>query len=257
MVERKDGSLYLLLRTESGWLCEATSRDGLKWEGLKQSHDQVRHLLPADGAAERRAHRPALESPPRHDPKSGSAARSCPSPSRDDERHAGRRRSSSRPTTRRGGRVSYPYLYERKPGELWITTMQGGLRMKINVADLGDRRDPRLQAAAVPEPKPGGIIMFGDSTTAPRGAVKKVYAVAWTRRCKASAPASGRPQCRRRRQHHARCAQAFRAGRARAQAAHRRHPVRHQRRRRRCVEEAARHRAARAVGRVSTQTSAR
>ena len=31
VVERKDGSLYLLLRTESGFLWEATSRDGLRW----------------------------------------------------------------------------------------------------------------------------------------------------------------------------------------------------------------------------------
>mgnify|MGYP001143691941 CR=1 FL=1 len=47
-----------------------------------------------------------------------------------------------------GGRVSYPYLYERKPGELWITTMQGGLRMKVNAADL-DSGD------AVPFGQPG------------------------------------------------------------------------------------------------------
>ena len=32
-VERQDGSLYLLLRTESGYLLEANSRDGLKWDG--------------------------------------------------------------------------------------------------------------------------------------------------------------------------------------------------------------------------------
>ena len=48
-----------------------------------------------------------------------------------------------------GGRVSYPYLYERKPGELWITTMQGGLRMKINVADLGaGERQTKVTALA-------------------------------------------------------------------------------------------------------------
>jgi lysophospholipase L1-like esterase len=77
-----------------------------------------------------------------------------------------------------GGRVSYPYLYESKPGELWITTMQGGLRMKVHVGDLASGEIPVSKVAPAPEPKPGGIIMFGDSTTALRaGAVKKVYSV--------------------------------------------------------------------------------
>jgi hypothetical protein len=29
------------------------------------------------------------------------------------------------------GWVSYPYLFEAQPGELWITIMQGGLRVKL------------------------------------------------------------------------------------------------------------------------------
>ena len=73
-------------------------------------------------------------------------------------------------------RVSYPYLYERKPGELWITTMQGGLRMKVNVADLHSGEIPIHQPPPPTVPRPGGIIAFGDSTTAFRpGAVAKVY----------------------------------------------------------------------------------
>ena len=32
--------------------------------------------------------------------------------------------------------LAYPYVYERKPGELWITTMQGGVRVKVREADL-------------------------------------------------------------------------------------------------------------------------
>lgn len=35
-----------------------------------------------------------------------------------------------------GLRVSYPYLFEPTPGELWITTMQGGLRARIKTADF-------------------------------------------------------------------------------------------------------------------------
>lgn len=33
-------------------------------------------------------------------------------------------------------RISYPYLFEINPGELWITTMQGGLRVKLNEEDF-------------------------------------------------------------------------------------------------------------------------
>ena len=34
------------------------------------------------------------------------------------------------------GWISYPYVYEARPGELWITTMQGGLRVKLREADF-------------------------------------------------------------------------------------------------------------------------
>jgi lysophospholipase L1-like esterase len=74
-----------------------------------------------------------------------------------------------------GGRVSYPYLYERKPGELWITTMQGGLRMKSQHRRSRAGEIPVFVPPPKAQPKPGGIVMFGDSTTAPRGSVK-VYA---------------------------------------------------------------------------------
>ena len=55
--------------------------------------------------------------------------------------------------------------------------MQGGLRMKLSVADLGRGEIPIYTPPVVPPPQPGGIIMFGDSTTAERpGAIEKVYA---------------------------------------------------------------------------------
>ncbi len=58
----------------------------------------------------------------------------------------------------KGGRVAYTYVFEPRPGVLWLTTMQGGLRAELQVKDfLCDR--PR-------------IVAFGDSTTAPRLAVK-------------------------------------------------------------------------------------
>jgi sialidase-1 len=35
-------------------------------------------------------------------------------------------------------RISYPYVFEFEPGELWITTMQGGLRIKLKENDFLD-----------------------------------------------------------------------------------------------------------------------
>jgi len=34
------------------------------------------------------------------------------------------------------GWLAYPYVFESRPGEIWITTMQGGLRVKINECDF-------------------------------------------------------------------------------------------------------------------------
>lgn len=177
VIERKDGSLYLLLRTESGYLWEATSRDGLKWDDLKQS--QIKSVTCCPQLARLNDGRIALlwNAPPRHDPKSGSSRVELSLAFSDDEASTWSKPVVVAANYVAGGRVSYPYLYERHPGELWITTMQGGLRMKIKVADLGAGEIPIFKAPPIPEPKAGGIIMFGDSTTAARGGVKQVYAV--------------------------------------------------------------------------------
>lgn len=53
-----------------------------------------------------------------------------------------------------GGRVSYLHMFEREPGELWVTTMQGGLRARLHEADFL-------------KPLPT-VVAFGDSTTATR-----------------------------------------------------------------------------------------
>lgn len=177
VIERKDGSLYLLLRTESGFLWEANSRDGLKWDGLKQT------TIPSVTCCAQMARltdgRIALlwNAPPRHDAKSGSNRAELSLAFSDDEATTWSKSVIVAASYEPRGRVSYPYLYERKPGELWITTMQGNLRMKINVADLLKGGIPVFAPPPPPEPKPGGIFMFGDSTTAPRGGVKRVYSV--------------------------------------------------------------------------------
>lgn len=177
VVERKDGSLYLLLRTESGFLYEATSPDGLKWQGLKAS--SIVSVTCCPQMARLQDGRIALlwNHPPRHAPKSRSSREELFLAFSDDDA-----RSWSKPVVvagsyGTGGRVSYPYLYERHPGELWITTMQGGLRMKVQVADLANGEIPVYQPPPPVRPAPGGIVMFGDSTTALRGGVEKVYSV--------------------------------------------------------------------------------
>lgn len=178
VIERKDGSLYLLLRTESGWLWESTSRDGLKWDGLKQS--QIRSVTCCPQLARLADGRIALlwNAPPRHAPSNGTSRAELSLAFSDDEARTWSQPSVVAADFAPGGRVSYPYLYERKPGELWITTMQGGLRMKIHTDDLASGEIPIFKPAPAPEPKPGGIIMFGDSTTAHRaGAIQKVYSV--------------------------------------------------------------------------------
>ncbi|MGB0580203.1 MAG: exo-alpha-sialidase [Limisphaerales bacterium] len=52
--------------------------------------------------------------------------------------------------------ASYPYLFEHQPGQLWLTTMQGGIRAEFRERDFVERT----------------IVAFGDSTTARRGPLK-------------------------------------------------------------------------------------
>ena len=37
---------------------------------------------------------------------------------------------------RKKGSVAYPCVFEARPGKLWITTMQGGLRVKLHERDF-------------------------------------------------------------------------------------------------------------------------
>lgn len=178
LLERADGSVLLLLRTESGFLWEATSRDGLTWDGLRQTSIPSVTCCPqmarlSDGRA-------ALlwNAPPRHAPRNGTSRAELSLSLSDDDGKTWSDPVVVAANYDPGGRVSYPYLYERRPGELWITTMQGGLRMRIRLEDLGKGSLPIHQPPAAAVPNPGGIWLFGDSTTAHRaGAVEKVTSV--------------------------------------------------------------------------------
>lgn len=176
VVERADGSLYQLLRTEEGWQYEAVSHDGgLKWEDFMQS--PVRSVTCCAQMSRLSDGRVALlwNHPPRHSPSSGSSREELSLAFSEDDAKTWSKPVVVAGAYGKGARVSYPYLYERSPGEFWITTMQGGLRMKIQAADLAKEELPVYQPPPPTLPKPGCIIMFGDSTTAERGSVSKVY----------------------------------------------------------------------------------
>ncbi|WP_170266963.1 GDSL-type esterase/lipase family protein [Brevifollis gellanilyticus] len=176
VIERKDGSLYLLLRTEAGFLWDATSKDGLKWEGLKQTN--IASVTCCPQMARLSDGRIALlwNAPPRHAPKNGTSRSELSLAFSSDEAATWSKPVIVAANYGTGARVSYPYLYERSPGEVWITTMQGGLRMKVKLDDLNKGEIPVHVPIVKPDPKPGGIIMFGDSTTAVRSGIEKVYA---------------------------------------------------------------------------------
>jgi sialidase-1 len=169
VIQRQDGSLYLLLRTESGYLWEATSTDGLRWAGLKQSSIPAVTCCPqmarlSDG-------RIALlwNAPPRHAPSNRHSRSELSLAFSSDEALTWTKPVIVAANYGPAGRVSYPYLFEAKPGLLWITTMQGRLRMSIHVADLAADEIPVHQPPAKEATRPHQIFMFGDSTTAPRG----------------------------------------------------------------------------------------
>lgn len=177
VVERQDGTLYLLLRTEAGFLWEATSKDGLKWDGFRQTN--IASVTCCPQMARLSDGRIALlwNAPPRHAPKNGTSRSELSLAFSSDEAATWSAPVIVAANYGTGQRVSYPYLYERNPGEVWITTMQGGLRMQVKLDDLNTGTIPVHVPPIKPDPKPGGIIMFGDSTTAERAGVEKIYAV--------------------------------------------------------------------------------
>ncbi len=77
-------------------------------------------------------------------------------------------RSSSAKGSRRW--IAYPYVFEKEPGVIWVTTMQGGLRIEFHERDFvepGDGGEPRTKT----------VVAFGDSTTAPRGKLRVYTAI--------------------------------------------------------------------------------
>jgi len=145
LAELTDGRVYMLIRTTKGWFWEAFSADGgLKWTGLAQS--KIRSSTCCGQLARLASGRLMLlwnRSPEGKPYNLHSRAELSMAFSTDDGKTWSKPVVISRRTLQPGekyyaARQSYPYIFERRPGELWITTMQGNLRMKLHEADFVD-----------------------------------------------------------------------------------------------------------------------
>lgn len=125
VIEQEDHRFRLLIRTGRGVFWQAWSEDGLNWTGLKPTAIPSAH---APGLLQRLASgRQVLI----WNATPGDRTVLHFSHSEDDGQ------TWSDPVAiARGRRVSYPYLLERSPGELWLTTMQGNLRAKLHESDF-------------------------------------------------------------------------------------------------------------------------
>jgi len=152
IVELKDGRLLMLLRTNWGrfWLAESTD-GGLAWHPLgpsdipaSSSPSLLRRLQ--SGRIVLVWNRPFPEGQATY-PMSGGDRRWSATPasayrgelsiafSNDDCRTWSPPVVIARNRAARA-RLAYPYLFEASPGELWLTTMQGEVRLKLREADF-------------------------------------------------------------------------------------------------------------------------
>lgn len=158
----KDGRLWLLLRTSRDAFWEAFSTDGgLTWKDFRKSGIAAssspallkrlasgrllllwNRLYPEGKPETARRALPWSETPASYHREELSLALS------EDE---GKTWSAPVVIARLPGKwVSYPYLFERRPGELWITTMQGGLRAVLLENDFV-RKQGELPQAQPPQ----------------------------------------------------------------------------------------------------------
>jgi hypothetical protein len=146
LAQLKDGRLWMLIRTYRGCFTEAVSADeGLTWTDIKPGK------IEASGSPGQLLRL-----------QSGRLALFW-NRFIDKKKQTGRREQVSMAFTEDDGktwtepvvvaydpmqpghkepdhRLSYPYVYEHVPGELWITTMQGPLRIKLHEDDFFPRR---------------------------------------------------------------------------------------------------------------------
>jgi hypothetical protein len=144
IVQRKDDSVYMLIRTTRGVLYDSVSTDGcMRWSDPKpteiiSSQCCATMTRLSDGRISM-----LWNTLPPKNPKDFAASREELSIafSEDDAKTWSKpivvaARYHKAEDSWVNNQVSYPYLIEVEPGVLWITSMFGGLRMKIHLNDL-------------------------------------------------------------------------------------------------------------------------
>jgi sialidase-1 len=150
ITQLRDGRMWLLIRTNWGEFWSGYSRDGGRFWNVLQPSDIAASSAPAllkrlqSGRLLLLWNRPFPEGKDSW-PLSGGDGLWSDVPvsnfreelslslSEDD----GKTWSTPVVIARQGGaRLSYPYAFEYQPGEIWLTTMQGGLRLKLREAEF-------------------------------------------------------------------------------------------------------------------------
>ncbi|HRK30959.1 MAG TPA: sialidase family protein [Tepidisphaeraceae bacterium] len=168
LVERRDGSLLMLLRTCDDYLYQSVSSDsGRTWGAMSpttidssSSPAMIKRLasgqlmmawnrLYPEGAATypRRGGQHSVKEASWHREELSIAF------SNDDAVTWSKPEVVARQA---GKRVSYPFILEVKPGKVWLTTMQGGLRAELNESGFtGAVKSPEAISAPVRVGTPG------------------------------------------------------------------------------------------------------
>ena len=150
-IELEDGRLWKLIRTNLGTFWQAFSTDGIYWRemgptDIAASSSPGQLLRLASGRVILAWNRPIPEGETEFPLRGGDNEWSeVPVSNHRGElsiavtEDEGKTWSDPVVIARKpGASLAYPYFFERVSGELWITTMQGGVRLKVNEADFVD-----------------------------------------------------------------------------------------------------------------------
>jgi lysophospholipase L1-like esterase len=168
IIEKENGDLKLLLRVPHGYFHELTSRGGLKWgpgtpSTLEASDSPGMMVRLASGRVAlvwNRFREPTTRHGRREELSLAFSANdgltwTVPHVIARNPVPVGARESAHW--------LAYPYIFEPSPGQLWITTMQGGLRVAL---DENDFLTPKDSSAFAPlAERTVRILALGDSIT--------------------------------------------------------------------------------------------
>ena len=149
VIELKDGRLWKLIRTNFGKFWEAWSEDGFYWRSMgpteiaaSSAPGQLFRLQ--SGRMLLLWNRPLPEGRTSFPLSGGDHEWSeVPVSNHRGELSAALSKDEGKTWTtpvvlarQEGASLAYPYLFERVPGEVWVTTMQGGIRIAFHESDL-------------------------------------------------------------------------------------------------------------------------